>query len=142
MFEQLMKTLALSLKMEPFIPLNDGSYRLEIDYSVVDLHQHSNWILWETTLPFQFSERYDYRAEAAIKSCMLHAMKKLRSSPSTLTVNKDQQLLVQGKVKLEDCSVDLLSQYLAKHMSFVEQLSDELEQERVNKSINQTVWLP
>ncbi|PNQ56775.1 YscB family type III secretion system chaperone, partial [Vibrio agarivorans] len=36
----------------------------------------------------------------------------------------------------------LFIQYLSEHITFVELLNDELEQEHVNKSINQTVWLP
>ncbi|PNQ54044.1 YscB family type III secretion system chaperone, partial [Vibrio agarivorans] len=91
MFEQLMRTLSKSLKMESFLPLSDGSYSLEVDNLVVAIQQHSNWILWETSLSFQFSEQYDYREEASIKKCMLHTMRKLRSSPSTLTINKDKQ---------------------------------------------------
>ncbi|GAJ72675.1 type III secretion chaperone protein for YopN [Vibrio sp. JCM 18904] len=70
------------------------------------------------------------------------SLKTIREDGSVLTTNDDKQLILQSKVRVEDCSVERFSALLSKHVNLCERYIALLEQERVNHTINHTVWLP
>ncbi|MCQ6498277.1 YscB family type III secretion system chaperone, partial [Vibrio parahaemolyticus] len=74
--------------------------------------QHSSWILWETALPLRFKQHHDYQQEQALKRCMQLSLKTLRDTPSLLTTNADQQMILQGKAMIENTSNDQIAELL------------------------------
>ena len=70
------------------------------------------------------------------------SLKTIREDGCVLTANDDQQLILQSKVRVEDCSIELFSSLLSKHVNLCERYMALLEQERVNHTINHNVWLP
>ncbi|EOX4943982.1 YscB family type III secretion system chaperone [Vibrio alginolyticus] len=142
MLDKMMKSLAEALKVGDFIASENGSYNIEVDQLSLTIKQHASWILWEATLPFQFKEHLDYQQEQALQRCMQLSLKTIREDGSVLTTNDDQQLILQSKVRVEDCSVERFSALLSKHVNLCERYIVLLEQERVNHTVNHTVWLP
>ncbi|AGV16596.1 YscB family type III secretion system chaperone [Vibrio sp. B513a] len=142
MLDKMMKSLAEALKVGDFIASENGSYNIEVDQLSLTIKQHASWILWEATLPFQFKEHLDYQQEQALQRCMQLSLKTIREDGGVLTTNDDQQLILQSKVRVEDCSVERFSALLSKHVNLCERYIALLEQARVNHTINHTVWLP
>ncbi|MCF7510453.1 YscB family type III secretion system chaperone [Vibrio sp. D54] len=142
MLDKMMKSLAEALKVGDFIASENGSYNIEVDQLSLTIKQRASWILWEATLPFQFKEHLDYQQEQALQRCMQLSLKTTRADGGVLTTNDDQQLILQSKVRVEDCSVERFSALLSKHVNLCERYIALLEQERVNHTINHTVWLP
>ncbi|EPM4287833.1 YscB family type III secretion system chaperone [Vibrio alginolyticus] len=142
MLDKMMKSLAEALKVGDFIASENGSYNIEVDQLSLTIKQHASWILWEATLPFQFKEHLDYQQEQALQRCMQLSLKTIREDGGVLTTNDDQQLILQSKVRVEDCSVERFSTLLSKHVNLCERYIALLEQARVNHTINHTVWLP
>ena len=108
MLDQMMKSLAATLGVGDFITSNNGSYDIEVDQMLLNIRQHSSWVLWETVLPFQFEQHLDFQKEQALKHCMQLSLKTLRDTSSTLTVNDNEQLIVQGKMKMESATTEVL----------------------------------
>ncbi|MCG6310698.1 YscB family type III secretion system chaperone [Vibrio alginolyticus] len=142
MLDKMMKSLAEALKVGDFIASENGSYNIEVDQLSLTIKQRASWILWEATLPFQLKEHLDYQQEQALQRCMQLSLKTIREDGGVLTTNDDQQLILQSKVRVEDCSVERFSALLSKHVNLYERYIALLEQERVNHTINHTVWLP
>ncbi len=142
MLDKMMKSLAEALKVGDFIASENGSYNIEVDQLSLTIKQRASWILWEATLPFLFKEHLDYQQEQALQRCMQLSLKTIREDGGVLTTNDDQQLILQSKVRVEDCSVERFSALLSKHVNLYERYIALLEQERVNHTINHTVWLP
>ncbi|WP_046874914.1 YscB family type III secretion system chaperone [Vibrio diabolicus] len=142
MLDKMMKSLAEALKVGDFIASENGSYNIEVDQLSLTIKQHASWILWEATLPFQFKEHLDYQQEQALQRCMQLSLKTIREDGGVLTTNDDQQLILQSKVRVEDCWVERFSALLSKHVNLCERYIALLEQARVNHTINHTVWLP
>ena len=142
MLDQMMKSLAVTLGVGDFIISNNGSYDIEVDQMLLNIRQHSSWVLWETVLPFQFEQHLDYQKEQALKHCMQLSLKTLRDTCSTLTVNDNEQLIVQGKMKMESATTEVLCTQLSQHVNLVEQLSAVLEHQRVNHTVSHSIWIP
>ncbi|MDW2335164.1 YscB family type III secretion system chaperone VscB, partial [Vibrio sp. 1069] len=51
MLDKMMKSLAETLGIGPFIAGENGAYTIEVDQLTLTIKQHSSWILWETALP-------------------------------------------------------------------------------------------
>ncbi len=142
MLDQMMKFLAVTLGVGDFIASNNGSYDIEVDQMLLNIRQHSSWVLWETVLPFQFEQRLDYQKEQALKHCMQLSLKTLRDTSSTLTVNDNDQLIVQGKMNMESATSEALCAQLSLHVNFVEQFSGVLEHQHVNHTVSHSIWIP
>ncbi|GAW47212.1 YscB family type III secretion system chaperone (plasmid) [Photobacterium damselae subsp. piscicida] len=142
MLDQMMKSLAATLGLGDFISSNNGSYDIEVDQILLNIRQHSSWVLWETVLPFQFKQHLDYQKEQTLKHCMQLSLKTLRDTCSTLTVNNNEQLIVQGKMNMESATTEALCAQLSQHVNLVEQFSDVLERQRVNHTVSHCIWIP
>ena len=142
MLDQMMKSLAVTLGVGDFIISNNGSYDIEVDQMLLNIRQHSSWVLWETVLPFQFAQHLDFQKEQALKHCMQLSLKTLRDTRSTLTVNDNEQLIVQGKMKMDSATTEVLCTQLSQHVNLVEQLSAVLEHQRVNHTVSHSIWIP
>lgn len=142
MLDQMMKSLAATLGVGDFIASNNGSYDIEVDQMLLNIRQHSSWVLWETVLPFQFELQLDYQKEQALKHCMQLSLKTLRDTSSTLTVNDNEQLIVQGKMNMESATTEALCAQLSLHVNLVEQFSGVLEHQRVNHTVSHSIWIP
>ncbi|EJG0909643.1 YscB family type III secretion system chaperone VscB [Vibrio parahaemolyticus] len=142
MLDKMMKSLAETLGIGPFIAGENGAYTIEVDQLTLTIKQHSSWILWETALPLRFNEHLDYQQEQALKRCMQLSLKTLRDTPSVLTTNADQQLILQGKAMIENTSNEQFAELLAQHANECERYMELLEHERVNHTISHHVWLP
>ncbi|MCE7729876.1 YscB family type III secretion system chaperone [Vibrio campbellii] len=142
MLDQMMKSLAATLGVGDFIASNNGSYDIEVDQMLLNIRQHSSWVLWETVLPFQFEQPLDYQKEQALKHCMQLSLKTLRDTSSTLTVNDNEQLIVQGKMNMESATTEALCAQLSLHVNLVEQFSGVLEHQRVNHTVSHSIWIP
>ena len=142
MLDQMMKSLAVTLGVRDFITSNNGSYDIEVDQMLLNIRQHSSWVLWETVLPFQFAQHLDFQKEQALKHCMQLSLKTLRDTRSTLTVNDNEQLIVQGKMKMDSATTEVLCTQLSLHVNLVEQLSGVLEHQRVNHTVSHSIWIP
>ncbi|WP_325894666.1 YscB family type III secretion system chaperone [Grimontia sp. NTOU-MAR1] len=142
MLDQVMKSLAATLGVGDFIASNNGSYDIEVDQMLLNIRQHSSWVLWETVLPFQFEQYLDYQKEQALKHCMQLSLKTVRDTSSILTVNDNEQLIVQGKMNMESATTEALCAQLSQHVNSVEKFSGVLEHQRVNHTVNHSIWIP
>lgn len=142
MLEHMMKSLAVTLGGENFIASNNGSFDIEVDQIQLNIRQHSSWVLWETALPFHFEQHLDYQKKQALKHCMQLSLKTLRDTSSTLTLNDNEQLIVQGKVNMESATTEAFCIQLSRHVNLVEQLSSVLEHQRINHTVNLSIWIP
>lgn len=68
MLDKMMKSLAETLGIGPFIAGENGAYTIEVDQLTLTIKQHSSWILWETALPLRFNEHLNYQQEQALKT--------------------------------------------------------------------------
>ncbi|EDP58974.1 YscB family type III secretion system chaperone [Vibrio sp. AND4] len=142
MLDQMMKSLAATLGTGGFVSSKNGSYDIEVDQMLLNIRQQSSWVLWETILPFQFVQPLDYQKEQALKRCMQLSLKTLRDTKSTLTVNDQEQLIVQGKMNMETTTTEALCAELSKHVNLVELFSEVLEHQRVNHTVSHSIWIP
>ncbi|MDC5807053.1 YscB family type III secretion system chaperone [Vibrio europaeus] len=142
MLNKIMKSLANTLEVRTFTPNENGIYEIEVDQFNVEVKQHSSWILWETELPFHFDKDLDYQSEQMLKRCMQLSLKTVRDGQETLTLNKEQRLVLQGKAPFDQMSSVIFPSLLSQHVNMCEYYSEILEHERVNRTINHTVWLP
>jgi type III secretion protein B len=142
MLDQMMKSLAATLRVKDFIASNNGSYDIEVDQMLLNIRQQSSWLVWETVLPFQFEHPLDYQKEQALKHCMQLSLKTLRNACSTLTVNHNNQLIVQGKMSVGNAVQEEFYTQLSQHVNLVAQFIDLLEHQSVNHSVNHRVWIP
>ena len=142
MLDQMMKSLAATLGVEDFIASSNGSYDIEVDQMLLNIRQQSSWLVWETALPFRFEQHLNYQQEQALKHCMQLSLKTLRNAQSTLTVEHNNQLMVQGKMSMANASQEDFYTQLSQHVNLVAQFSDLLEHQNVNQSVNHRVWIP
>lgn len=142
MLDQMMKSLAVTLGVEDFIASNNGSYDIEVDQMSLTIRKQSSWLVWETVLPFQFEQHLNYQQEQALKHCMQLSLKTLRNAQSTLTVDHNNQLMVQGKMSMVNAAQEEFYSQLSQHVNLVVQFSDLLEHQSVNHSVNHRVWIP
>ena len=142
MLNDMMKSLASEREVRAFTPDDKGAFNINVDLFNLEIKQRSSWILWETTLPFTFVEHLDYQSEQMLKRCMQFSLKTLRDGRDTLTINKDQCLVLQARVVFETLSYARFSGLLSQHINMCECYSALLTQEEFDHTTHHAMWLP
>ena len=127
MIDNVMNDLASYLEVQPFMTTEDGVYNIDIDQFSVTIRQHSSWIIWETPLLFRFDNSVRHQEDHILQCCMYFFLKTLFDGQGhTLTVNRESQLVLQGRAELVQISSGEFPVTLSDHINVCERYSEIL----------------